>query len=148
MKKIRIGLVGCGTIARVMHLPGIKTMREMGLVDLVALCDTFPEKAEEMAAEYDVESHYGDLDRMLARSEFDLLVNNTPIPQHYAVTLAALRAGRNVYTQKPMTTTVGEATELIDEAHRRGLKFAVAPEHPVRPVIRKLRELIAEGAIG
>src|SRR5438105_4370797 len=110
-----------------MHLPGIATMREMGLVELVAVADVFPEKALAAAEQYDVEAHYGSLDAMLARADFDLLVNNTPIPQHYEVTLQALRAGRHVYTQKPMTTTVAEATHLIEEARDRHLVLAVAP---------------------
>src|SRR5205823_635344 len=91
---------------------------------------------------------YGSLEQMLNRADFDLLVNNTPIPQHYEVTLAALRAGRHVYTQKPMTTTVAEATHLIEEARDRHLVLAVAPEHPVRPIVQRLAALIADGAIG
>ena len=148
MDKVRIGLVGCGTIAQIMHLPGIATMREMGKVELVALCDVFEEKAKEAAERYRAGAVYGDLDRMLAGADFDLLVNNTPIPQHYGVTLAALRAGRHVYTQKPMTTTVEEATRLIEEASARRLLLGVAPEHPVRPVVQRLAGLVADGAIG
>jgi predicted dehydrogenase len=47
-----------------------------------------------------------------------------------------------------MTTTVDEATRLIDEAHARRLLLAVAPEHPVRPVVQRLARLVADGAIG
>ena len=65
-----------------------------------------------------------------------------------AVSMAALRSGRHVYTQKPMTTTVDEATRLIDEASARRLLLAVAPEHPVRPVVQRLARLVADGAIG
>src|SRR5438552_12904635 len=147
MKRVRVGLVGTGTIAHIMHLPGIETMREMGLVELVAVCDVLEDKARAAAERYRAASHYGDLDRMLAEADFDLLVNNTPIPQHFAVTMAALRSGRHVYTQKPMTNTVDEATRLIDEAHARRLLLAVAPEHPVRPVVQRLASLVAEGAI-
>src|SRR5262245_4956576 len=148
MNKVRIGLVGTGTIAHIMHLPGIETMREMGLVELVAVCDVFEEKARAAAERYGAGASYGDLERMLAEADFDLLVNNTPIPQHFAVTMAALRAGRHVYTQKPMTTTVAEATSLIEEAQARRLLLASAPEHPVRPIVRRLAGLVADGAIG
>src|SRR5262245_23431439 len=131
-----------------MHLPGIAEMREMGKAELVAVCDAVPEKAKAAAEQYDVPAHFGRLDEMLDQADFDLLVNNTPIPSHFAVTLAALKGGRHVYTQKPMATTVGEATVLIEEAKQRGLKLGVAPEHPVRPVVRALRQLVDEGAIG
>ncbi|HEY3079801.1 MAG TPA: Gfo/Idh/MocA family oxidoreductase [Chloroflexota bacterium] len=148
MSRVRIGLVGCGTIAGVMHLPGIEQMREIGKAELVAVCDAVPEKAKAAAERYGVPEHFGHVEDMLARADFDLLVNNTPIPSHFEVTLAALKGGRHVYTQKPMATTVDETTILIDEAKERRLKLGVAPEHPVRPVVRRLRELVEEGAIG
>jgi predicted dehydrogenase len=123
-------------------------MREMGKVELVAVCDVFPEKAQAAAEQFGAKAWYGDVDRMLAEADFDLLVNNTTIPQHFPVTLAGLRAGRHVYTQKPMTHTVEEATQLIEEARERHLTLAVAPEHPVRPHIQAMRQQIVDGAIG
>ena len=148
MKKVRVGLVGCGTIAHIMHLPGIRQMAEMGKAELVAVADAVPEKAKTTAAEYGVPAHFGHVEDLLAKADFDLLVNNTPIPSHFEVTLAALRAGRHVYTQKPMTTSVEDATVLIEEAKARRLKLAVAPEHPVRSFVRRMRQLVQDGAIG
>lgn len=148
MKRVRIGLVGCGTIASIMHLPGIRQMAEMGKAELVAVCDAVPEKARATAEQEGVPHHFGHVEDMLARADFDLLVNNTPIPSHFEVTLAALRAGRHVYTQKPMATSVDEATSLVEEARSRRLTLGVAPEHPVVPTVRKMRQLVEEGAIG
>lgn len=148
MKPVRIGLVGCGAIAQVMHLPGIQTMAEQGKVEIVAVADVFAEKAAETAAKYGIPAHFGDLEKMLRDAEFDLLVNLTPIPDHFMVSLTALRAGRHVYTQKPMSLTLDEATLLIDEARERKLLLGCAPEHPVRPMIQKIRSLIEEGTIG
>ncbi len=148
MKPIKVGLVGCGTIAGVMHLPGLAQMRELGKVEIVAVGDVIPEKAREAAQRFAVPTWYGDLDRMLADADFELLVNTTPIPDHFGVSLAALRTGRHVYTQKPMALTVAEATTLIEEARTKGVKLASAPEHPVRPQVQSMRNLIAEGAIG
>lgn len=131
-----------------MHLPGIRQMAEMGKAELVAVADAVPEKAKSTAAELGLSAHFGHVEDMLARADFDLLVNNTPIPSHFEVSLAALRAGRHVYTQKPMTTSVDDATILIEEAKARRLKLAVAPEHPVRAFVRTMRQLIESGAIG
>lgn len=148
MNRVRVGLVGCGTIANVMHLPGLKQMQEAGKVKVVAVCDAIADKAVEARATYAIPHHFADVDRMLNQVEFDLLVNTTPIPDHFGVSLAGLRAGRHVYTQKPMSTTVAEATILINEAKMRGLKLASAPEHPVRPIIREIGRLLSAGAIG
>ncbi len=148
MTRIRVGLVGCGTIANIMHLPGVEAMREWGMVELVAVCDAVPEKAREAALRFDAHRHYGDLTAMLEGESFDLLINNTPIPQHFPVTMAALKAGRHVYTQKPMSITVDEATTLIETARAQDRMLAVAPEHPVRPQVRAIRRAIDAGAIG
>ncbi len=145
---IGIALVGCGTIAHVMHLPTIRTLQDSGRARLMAVCDIVPEAARKAAEAFGAPAWYTDLDRMLGEQEFDLLVNSTRIPDHFGVTMAALRAGRNVYTQKPMTTTVDEATVLIDEARRRGLTLACHPDHPVRPAIRALADIVATGGIG
>ena len=148
MDKVRVALVGCGSIANGMHLPGIKTIEEMGKVDLVAVCDFIEDKAKATSERFNVPQYYTDLEQMLTEASFDLLVDTTPIPAHFEVNLAGLQAGKHVYTQKAMTTTVEEATTLIEEARRRGVKLGCAPPHTVRPLIRKIKELVNEGAIG
>lgn len=148
MPKIRVALVGCGTIARVMHLPGLTAMRDLGKVEIVAVCDAVADAVRTVGETFEIPTRYTSLDEMLEREDFDLLVNTTPIPRHFEITLAGLRAGRHVYSQKPMAGTVEESTILIDEARRRGLKLGCAPEHPVRPIINRIKALIDEGAIG
>jgi predicted dehydrogenase len=59
--KVRVGLVGCGVIADVMHLRGIKQMEEMGKVELVAVCDAVEDKAKAAAEKWEVPAHYTDL---------------------------------------------------------------------------------------
>ncbi|MGH2369941.1 MAG: Gfo/Idh/MocA family protein, partial [Chloroflexota bacterium] len=105
MDRVKIALVGCGSIARAMHLPGITTIEEMGLGQLVAVCDTVEEMARTAAERFGVPRFFSSLEALFAGADFDLLVNTTPIPQHVPVTLAALRAGKHVYTQKPMAST-------------------------------------------
>jgi len=145
---VRIGVVGCGSIARAMHLPGIKQIEALGKARLVAVCDAVQDSARTAAERFGVPRALTRQDDLLAMDDVDVVVNLTPIPQHFAVSLAALRAGKHVYTQKPMTTTVDEATLLIDEARRVGRLLACAPEHAVRPVIRTMAQLVRDGAIG
>jgi predicted dehydrogenase len=120
----------------------------MGMASFVAVCDTVEQRALAAQRRWNVPAAYTDLDRMLSREPVDLVINATPIPVHYEVTLAALNAGRHVYSQKPLATTFEEAARLVDEARDRELVLAGAPEHPVRPAIRTARGLLADGAIG
>lgn len=145
---IRVAIAGCGAIANVLHLPGLTALAKGGKVELVAACDLVETAVRTTSQRFGIPRSYTALDTMLADADFDLLVNTTRIPDHFAVTLAALRAGRHVYTQKPLATGVEEATVLIEEARQRGLMLAAAPEHPVRPAIRAIGALLDEGAIG
>ncbi len=148
MDKLKVGLIGCGAIANLLHLPGLKMLEAMGKVGVVAVCDAVESAARSASEKFEIPRYFTDLGTMLNQIDFDLLVNTTPIPSHYMVSLAALQAGRHVYTQKPMATTLDEATTLIDEARSRGLVLGCAPEHPVRPLIQKVRSLVADSAIG
>lgn len=148
MDRVKVAVVGCGSIAQGMHLPGLKEMESLGKAELVAVCDMLEPMAQSVAAQFEVPAYYTDLDTMLAEADFDVLVNLTIIQNHFAVSLAALRAGKHVYSQKPMTTTVEDATILVDEAKKRGLKLATAPEHPISPANVVIGKLVAEGAIG
>lgn len=148
MDKVKVAVVGCGSIAQGMHLPGLKEMEALGKVELVAVCDMLELMARSVAAQFGVPTYYTNFDKMLAQADFDLLMNLTIIQNHFAVSLAALRAGKHVYTQKPMTTTVEDATTLVDEARARGLRLAAAPEHPISPTNVTIGSLVADGAIG
>src|SRR5256885_11742806 len=68
--------------------------------------------------------------------------------QHHAIALGALRTGAHVYCEKPFVTAPLESDELLAEAHKRGLKIAVAHTMRMMPVIVRLKQAIAEGLLG
>ncbi len=148
MERAKYAVVGCGSVSwnRYFKEGNWQAVTEAG-GDLVAVCDTVEVRARRAAEAFDVLC-YLDLDEMLERAEFDLLVNLTSVPAHYALSLKGLRAGRHVYTQKPMTVTVDEATTLIEEAAQGKLKLVAEDAGPIQPVHRTMIKLIREGAIG
>jgi len=145
MDKIKVGLVGCGVIAERAYLPEIAKMPK---ASLVAVCDQVESRALQASAKHAVPQVYTDLDEMLERSGIDLLVNTTHIQAHFDVNLRALKAGKHVYSEKPMTGTVLEATVLIEEARSRGLKLGAAAATMLNPVNQKIVAMIRNGAIG
>jgi predicted dehydrogenase len=78
----------------------------------------------------------------------DLVLVTTPIPYHYENALMAVEAGKHVYIQKSMTTTVGEADKLLAARDRMGVKLAAAPGFELFPTTAKMRELVQAGALG
>lgn len=114
-----VGLIGAGSISRV-HAPAWK---EMGAHVLVYSEDG----AAELAARYDLEV-VGSLDEALRRAEFVDIV--TPTSTHKTLTFAAIRAGKHVVCEKPLTLSASDSREVYDAAKRAGVK--VYPAHVVR----------------
>lgn len=97
MEKVKVGVLGYGVIVSRVYLPAISKMEK---VELVAICDSVPERAREASARYRIPQVYTDEDTMLTKSGIDLMVNLTHIQAHYETNLKALQAGKHVYTEK------------------------------------------------
>ncbi len=144
MDKVKFAIVGCGSVSGNRYFPHI---RELNRGILTAVCDAIEARAKPRAEEFGV-PYYTDFDEMLAKGDFDLLVNLTNVPTHYSLNLKALQAGKHVYTQKPMTVTVEEATTLINEAAKRGLKLVAEDAGRLFPYNLAIKKLLDEGVIG
>ncbi|MBI3454330.1 MAG: Gfo/Idh/MocA family oxidoreductase [Candidatus Rokubacteria bacterium] len=122
MPRIRIGVVGCGLIAQMMHLPHLRELDD--LYELVALCDLSPGTLRFVGERCGVTRRYDDWRDLLKEPLDAVLITTTG--SHAPIALAALRAGRHVLTEKPMCYTLREADELAEVVARTGLTFMVA----------------------
>jgi len=127
------------------YLPEIGVMPN---AQIVAMYDPVPGRAENLARRFGVPAWYNSIDEMLDGSGFEIVVNTASIQAHFDINIKALQAGKHLYSQKPITTTVEEATILIEEAERRGLKMSVSPIRMLRPELREAKRLIDQGVIG
>uniref|UniRef100_UPI00374D3772 Gfo/Idh/MocA family protein n=1 Tax=Lacisediminihabitans sp. TaxID=2787631 RepID=UPI00374D3772 len=89
-----------------------------------------------------------DLDELLARDDIDAVAVATPARTHHPVVLAALRAGKHVLVEKPLADSRARAMEMVREAASRGLVLMADHTYCYTPAVLKIRELIAEGALG
>jgi predicted dehydrogenase len=117
-------------------------------VELVAVADANIERAAATADRYDLPAHFASVEAMLKGSDVDLVLVITPIPYHYANAMAAIQAGKHVYVQKAMTTTLAEADELLKARDQAGVKLAAAPGYDLFPLTNQIRALVAGGALG
>lgn len=143
---LKLALLGCGDVAQRDYLP--ETHRLAGRAEIVAVCGRTPALVKEVAARYGIPAWYDDHARMLAESDADAVINLTPIQTHTATTLAALQAGKHVYSEKPATTTLPDAKRLRDEATQRGLTLVCAPSVLLFPQVRFAQEIVRNGKIG
>jgi predicted dehydrogenase len=145
---IRMGVVGAGAIAQRGILPHLSQPDVQDRVQLAAVCDPVPGRAEAAAQKYGVARHFLEYDDLLAHGDVDAVSICTPIGLHYAQGKQALAAGKHIHFNKTMTTTAAEASELIEIARERNLKIVASPGEMIRPHNQRIRELIRSGAIG
>jgi predicted dehydrogenase len=145
-RTVKLALLGCGDVAQRDYLPEMH--RLAGRAELVAVCGRTPERVRHVAERHDIPARYDDYRSMLAESDAEAVINLTPIQLHTETTLAALEAGKHVYSEKPVTTSLDDALRIRDEAERRGLTLVCAPSVLLFPQVRFARELVNSGRIG
>ena len=144
-KKIRIGLIGCGSVSS-RYIPHLKTSPH---VEIVSLCDIRYERAVNQNKEYGLSaSTYANIDAMLAGVAFDLLVVTTDMQVHGAINKKALQAGKHVWSEKPMANTYEEGKALLELARKNNLRLWGAPAVVNSPQFAYMLKLIREGTLG
>jgi predicted dehydrogenase len=141
-------VVGAGTISQRGVLPHLSQPDVADRVRLQAVCDPVPGRAAEAAARFGVSRSYERYEDLLEHGDVDAVVIASPIGLHYVQGRAALDAGKHVHFNKTMTTTVDEATDLIDRAAAAGLRIVASPGEVLRPGYQAVRRLVTSGAIG
>jgi predicted dehydrogenase len=148
MTRLKLGLVGCGSIAQRGILPHLALADAREMASVTAVCDVVGQRAMETAAQFNIPAWYHSLERMLAETAVDAVLIATPIPYHFENALTAVRAGKHVYIQKTMTTTTAEANTLMTAAREASVKVVAAPGQMLTPVYQQLRKALQEGMIG
>ena len=147
-RKVKVALAGLGSVSQRGILPHLAQDDAREKMELVACCDVVADRAKETARVFGWRESYGDYDEMLARADVEAVLIATPIPAHYEQTMKALNAGKHVYVQKTMTTTLAEANDVVDLAARKGLKLVASPGQMLRPLNQQIKRLLKEGVIG
>jgi myo-inositol 2-dehydrogenase / D-chiro-inositol 1-dehydrogenase len=145
-KRLRVGLIGAGTIAFSAHLPAIRILDS--LVELVAVADVREENAERAAREYGAQAYYSDYRDLLARGDIDFVDICTPEFLHAEQTEAAAAAGVHVLCEKPMSSTPEEADRMIAACENAGVTLMIAHSRRFTGRYRQIRAAIDRGEIG
>ncbi|GIF53601.1 putative dehydrogenase [Asanoa ferruginea] len=140
---MRIGVIGCGKISSIYF----KNLTQLTQTDVVRCADLDVERAKEAAARFGVPAA-GTVDELLADPSVDLVVNLTIPAAHVEVGLAAVRAGKHVYGEKPLAITTASAGQLLTEATDAGVRVGSAPDTFLGAGLQTARALLDEGAIG
>jgi len=142
---IRIGIIGCGKIATVDHVPGYQSIKG---VRIVSLLDVKERQVEALRKARDLNAKgYMDPEAFLA-SGLDAVSICTPNNLHCRQTIAALKAGLHVLCEKPMAASAADATRMIETARKAGRILQINQTFHYLPEYIKIVGLVARGAIG
>lgn len=143
-KKIRIGIIGCGSVST-QYIPHLIKSE---YVEIVSVCDIVYERAQLRAKEYNIPNHYPHIDQMLKGPRFDLFVNLTDMQEHGRLNKQALLADMHVWSEKPMADTYREGKELLDLANSKKLRIWGAPAVVNSPQFAFMSKVLQEGKLG
>jgi len=143
MDRVGVGIVGCGNISA----KYLKTTQVFSILEAVACADAIPERAQARATEFGVPKACS-VDDLLADPAVEIVVNLTTPQAHKQVSLAALSAGKHVYSEKPLAVTVADGQEILSAAKAAGLRVSCAPGTFLGGGLQTCRKLIDDGAIG
>lgn len=145
---LKIGVVGLAGIGN-RHL---QCYRESALGQVVAVCDIIAERADAAAREFGVRAYYSVADMLAGEPDLDIVDVTTGGKEngswHYAPAMEAMRAGKHVLVEKPLSNDIAQAREMVAEADARGLYFACNLNHYFTPPAEQAKKYITDGDLG
>ncbi len=151
-KKIRIGLVGYQFMGKA-HSNAYRQIHrffpEIGIEpELTALCGRTEDKVKAAAEKFGFLSYETDYEKLIARDDIDLIDIVTPGDTHVEIAIAAAKAGKMVFCEKPLASTVAKAQQMADAIKSAGVPNAVCFNYRGVPAVQLARELIQSGRLG
>ena len=140
---VKAGVIGCGNICR----KYLTFAPRFDAIEMAVCADIVPENARAMAEEFAIPRACS-VAELLADDAIEIVLNLTIPAAHAEVALAALDAGKHVYSEKPLSVTRDEARQVLAKAREEGLRVGCAPDTFLGAGLQTCRKLIDDGAVG
>ncbi len=141
---LRFGVIGYGYWG-----PNIvRNLRALEGCQVVGICDQTPAARKRIQAAHPEIPVHGDYHELVKSPDMDAIAVITPVWTHYELARAALENGKHVFVEKPFTSNVRQAEELINLAEQKNLRIMVDHTFLFTGAVRKIRKLLAEGTLG
>jgi len=140
---MKVGVIGAGVIAE----QYLENLTKAPAVSIEMVADLDPARSEQRARQYGVPA-FGTPEELLARDDIELVVNLTIPKAHEEVTIAALKSGKHVWSEKPLALDKVSAARIKQQALMSGREVCCAPDTFLGPGIQTGLRLVAEGRIG
>lgn len=145
MEKVKVALVGLGGIAQLVHLPNLAKLNN---VVVSAVAEVNKNRLNTIADKFNVPERYNNLNDLLAKSDAEAVIIATPTSSHKDLSIACLKAGKDILVEKPLARTYIEAKQITDAAEKYNRKIMVGMNLRYRPDAMILKSLVNGGEIG
>ena len=144
-QRVGVGVIGAGRWANLAHLPG---WARDDRCTIVGVCDLDRERASAAAAKFGAPISTTDYSQLLEHPEIQIIDVVTRDDQHFTLNSAAIAAGKNVLSEKPVAHDHRDVRALAEKARAAGLKTKVGFTFRYSPAVRYLKDLVAAGRLG
>ena len=145
MKKIKVAIIGCGSIANHAHIPAYMKNQK---AEIVAFCDIIPERAQKAVEQYGVGKAVTDYHELLNDPEIDAVSICTPNKVHSIIAVDFMRAGKDVLCEKPAARIYSEALEMQKVRKETGRLLNIGVCNRFNVSVNKIKNLIDSGKLG
>lgn len=145
MKKLRLGVIGLGSVAQIFHLPFLSKCSE---VEIGAVCDKDLSRAKPVAERFGIEHVYSNHKDLLEREELDAVDICTSTDSHFPITMDSIKSGKDVFVEKPIARHFDEALQISEAVKEHKRKLMVGMNYRFRSDTMVLKSLIDKGEIG
>jgi UDP-2-acetamido-3-amino-2,3-dideoxy-glucuronate N-acetyltransferase len=139
---VKVCVIGCGHWGK----NHVRNFAQMG--NLYAVCDANTESAEQLAKQHGIGKTYSDIRAVWDDPNIDAVVLATPAEQHFAMGMAAIRAGKDVFVEKPLALDWREGEQMVEAAERAGRILMVGHLLHYHPALIRMKELLGDGVLG
>ncbi len=144
MSDINAAIIGTGFIGPA-HL---EALQRIGGVKVVAIASNEPEKAHALAGRFSIPNVYDRWEDVVADKRVQVVHNCTPNNLHFAINAAAIREGKHILSEKPLTMTSAESAELLTLARNRGIVHGINFNYRFYPLVQHARSMVRSGELG
>lgn len=144
MSKVNVGLIGCGTIANLAHIPSYLKIED---INIVYCCDIIEERAKKAAEQFGCK-YVLDYHEILQDESVDAITVCTPNGMHEQIVIDGLKAGKNVFCEKPLSVSYEACERILKIARETGKLCDVGLCNRYRKAVLKVKQLIDTGRLG
>lgn len=145
MEKARIGVIGLGGVAQLVHLPNLSKINN---AEISAVAEVKQSRLNAIADKFNVKERFKDYKEMLEKVQLDAVIIATPTSTHKDISIDCLNSGKDILVEKPMARSYVEAKQIVDTAKKNKKKLMVGMNLRFRPDTMLLRSIINSGEIG